>query len=575
MSTPDGSLTLIYNGEIYNAPRLRERLSEIGCAFRTRSDTEVLLHALDRWGLADTLEALRGMFAFVALRERGGASRVMAAVDHAGMKPLAWRFDANAPAGATLSLASTCDALEALFPEPPQLDPHSMLDVMTIGYCPAPRTMWQGMQKLAAGTCLAWDVGRGSGPRVRRWWSPPAGVGDATADTDDAFADLLGDVAGEHLIGDVPVGMFLSGGLDSMSLAVSLHRRGRDVSGIRAFTLVSGDPSDEDGPASDIAGRLGMPWTRVAFEPGGLLAVLDDAARLFDEPQGYTALLTATKIAESLRHSAPATKVVLGGDGGDEALGGYAWHRDRADHPLSLAGFASPTEAEVREHDRLAVAAAQPDADDATRAAALRALGCLSFTHRYLVRTFGGFHPSEAAALLGVPAPDTGDMAVWLAPEDRLALPSIRRAQRLDVMGFCPGSILPKLDRACMGVGLELRAPFLDRRVLEYGLARPVAPGEFEPRGSKPALRRMLERAAGPGLVDRAVLERPKQGFSLRFPDGVFEQLVSAVEGSSLVSDGLLRPDWARYLTGNPEMRRVRLFTLAFIASWHTHRRAR
>jgi asparagine synthase (glutamine-hydrolysing) len=204
--------------------------------------------------------------------------------------------------------------------------------------------------------------------------------------------------------------------------------------------------------------------------------------------------------------------------------------------------------------------------------AALHALGRLSYPHRYLVRTFGGFHPAEAAALLGGLSRQYSEdtFAAWLTPEDRPILAHPRRAQRLDVLGFCAGSIQPKLDRACMAMGLELRAPYLDRRVLEWGLSMSVDPREGQ-TGKLP-IRAMLARGVEDGLVPRQILTRPKQGFSLRMPDGEFAGLESVVGESRLVRDGVLRPDWERFLVRDPGARRVRLFTLAMVAAWYETR---
>lgn len=564
MGTADGSLMMVYNGEIYNAAAVRRELETEGAALRTRSDTEVLLRGIERWGVERTLEAVRGMFAFVVV----GREEVIAAVDHAGMKPLAWAF-----VDGMLACASECDALGELMAEKPSLDVESVRRVLSIGYCPAPWTMWRGVKKLGPGMMLRWRIGDAAGPRVERWWRAPERITEERGEFDETLAE----VSREHLIGDVPAGMFLSAGLDSASIAMSMKRAGADMLAVRAFTLATGDASDEDGPARALAERMGMPWSRVEFGAGELIPAICEAAEAFDEPQGYTAVLTATRIARAMRAREPGIKVVLGGDGGDEALGGYAWHRDAATHPLSLGAFAGASAEDVREHARLADVVARPDVDDGERGRALLALGRLSYTHRYLVRTFGGFHPAEAAALCGTSAAEAMDgFASWLAPEDRSALAAIRRAQRLDVMGFCAGSILPKLDRACMSVGLELRSPFLDRRVLEAGLARPVEAQEGERGGSKPGLRRLLARGAEEGFVPREILERPKQGFSLRMPgagDG-FESLGAMIDGSRLIGDGVVRRDWARFVPREAEARRVRLFTLAMVAAWYERRSA-
>lgn len=575
MTSADGLTTLIYNGEIYNAPRLRNELRHEGRDFRTRSDTEILLEALSLWGIEKTLDRVRGMFAFVALRHGGGQRRVLAAIDHVGMKPLAWRMDVGGTGGPTLTIGSDCDVVRGLTADAPEVDASSLARVLSVGYCPAPRTMWRGVHKLAPGTAMEWIMGDPAGPRVWRYWRPPVGVDEpGAADKAAEFEQLLGEVTREHLIGDVPVGVFLSAGLDSTSIALALHTSGADTARTGAYTLAAGQPdsTDDETPlAADTAHRLGMPHRVIRFTPGELVDAVRLAARVFDEPQGFTAMLTMLRIAGAVRAAEPGLKVVLSGDGADEALGGYAWHRDALTHPLSLEAFVPPSSADAAEHAMLAAVVAGPNASTSGRIAAMHALGRISYASRYAVRTFGGFHPSEAAALLGLPGPKRagGDFADWLEADDAERLPHPRRAQRLDLLGLCAGSILPKVDRACMDVGLELRSPYLDRRMLEWTLRRPVDPRERQPGGSKGPIRAMLSRGVERGLVPPGIMTRPKQGFSLRLADEAFEALVPIVAESRLLRDGLLRPDWAMYLTDDREMRRVRLFTLAMVAAWH------
>ena len=570
----NGSLTLIYNGEIYNAPALRTELQTNGRTFRTHSDTEVLLHAIDCWGHVEALSRVRGMFSFAAIRETNNGLHLIAAVDPAGMKPLVWSLidDPEARGEKLLVIASDCDALRLLTPASPAIDIDAIRCMLSIGYIPAPHTAWTNIHKLLPGTMLEWSGGACKPPVVMSYWQPPSETN--LSHNEAAFAPMLEELVTEHLIGDVPVGMFLSAGLDSISIALALHNSGADMSRIQACTLSDGDPSDESSDAVAFAHALGMPHRVIPFGTGDLLPTLRAAARRYDEPQGYTALLTATRIADAMRYAAPDAKVVLTGDCGDESLGGYAWHRDAATHPLALANFQPPSRDVVAAHARLAASVARADAIDRDRQGAMVALGTLSFTHRYLARTFGGFHPAEANALIApdMLASDFSSFTSPLASHDRPAMPMPRRAQRLDILGFCAGSIQPKIDRACMGVGLELRAPYLDRRMIEWGLTRPVDPSELTPGGGKPSIRAYLARAIERAILPRHILDRPKQGFSLRLRDAAFESLRDVIAESRLVRDGVLAPTWPSYLTSQPDMRRTRLFTLAMLAAWYEAR---
>lgn len=579
--TDDPRIVITYNGEIYNAPMLRAALERTGCVFRSRSDTEVLLRGYLAWGLEGLLDRIQGMFAFAILdRRESNNPEFHVVIDHAGMKPLMF---APLPDGG-VALASDCDALLDLLADTPgfsrRLDGHGLAHVLSVGYCPAPFTVWRGIRALAPGTRFTWSAAAPATPVIQTWWSPPSEIDEPTRPDEQAlFESLLRTVTDQHMLADVPVGLFLSAGLDSTSLAVALGQAGH-ADDLATYTLVSrsgAEHEDESTLAAATARAMMLRHHTIAFEQRQLADSLARAADAFDQPQGFSALLTATEIARATRALPRPPRVVIGGDGGDEALAGYRWHHATA-HPLALTAsiVEHPSPDRAGDHAKLAAAVREPWCDAPTRARAALALSGLSYTHRYLCRVFAGFHPAESTALLAALEPQfTEDhFAAWLAPHDAITLPHPRRAQRLDVLGFCPGSILPKLDRACMAVGLELRAPFLDRRVLEWALARPVETRECEPEHAKPLLRRMLVPAADRGLIPPAILSRPKQGFSLRLGEArCFETLAAAMlPASRLLRDGIVRRDWAAYLPTVPEAREQRLFTLCMLAAWYEPR---
>lgn len=577
MHSADGTVALIYNGEIYNAPALRSELIREGARFCTHSDTEVLLESLRIRGIERTLESLRGMFAFAAvITNRDGSRTLHAAVDHACMKPLVWCFAPTGAYGPTLTLASDCDALAALLPERPTIDHAALAHILSAGYIAAPRTVYTGVHALGPGQRLEWRIDDESPPRVSTWWSPPESLAAPVSDEREQahFNDLLPRIVSEHLIGDVPIALFLSAGLDSSAIALALKRAGADMSRIRAFTLTTGH-HDESADARALAERVGMPHESVRFTDADLESTVRTAAAVYDQPQGYSALLTATRIAGALRDSPHGrdTKVVLAGDGGDEAFAGYSWHRADFDHPLTLARF---TSGDGKEHQRLAANLADSACPGPDRAAAALALGDLSYAHRYTCRLFPGFHPVEAAAMLRTRETveyDCDTFAAWIAHADRPSLPHPRRAQRMDLLGFCAGSIQPKIDRACMNVGLELRAPFLDRRMLDWALARAVRDDETNAATSKPLLRAFLAKGVRDGLVPESILSRPKQGFSLRLPGAEpFAALKSMVDASRLIRDGVLRRNYAAFMPIDTESREVRWCTLAMLAAWYETR---
>lgn len=542
MVDPVGGRALVFNGEIYNAPTLRAELEQSGAVFASRSDTEVLLHGYAAWGIHSLLDRLRGMFAF-ALWDAAHRTLV-AAVDHAGMKPLFYSEHAG-----TLFIASTADALRPLLPEAPRPDGISLAHVLTNGCIPAPRTAWTGVSKLPAGSALAWKPGAASA-NIWRHWSPPS---EAATGPQPRFEEVWEPVVAEHLLGDVPVALLLSSGLDSAAVALALTRAGARPASI---TLSLQGADDEAPAAAATAGHLKLPHASRQVDASDIPALLHTVSAQFDEPQSYGALLTMSAVCPVAREHA---KVVLSGDGGDEAFAGYLWHRNAP----GLQAHRPTTE----ERRTLESSIERADGNPSDRTAALNQLAAVSPLHAYAQSVHPLFHPAEAAALLGVGFDDDE----YLAPfreASRPGLPWPRRAQAIDLATFCAGSILPKVDRASMAVGLEVRAPFLDRRVLEWALSRPVTADEREHPGIKHEVRRYLA-----GHVPPAVLTRPKQGFSLRTDWSPAEPAVRRlIAESRLVREGLLRADWAAFARPDAPFAQRRVFALAQIAAWYERR---
>jgi asparagine synthase (glutamine-hydrolysing) len=534
-------VALAFNGEVYNAPSLRRELEAAGHRFKSSGDTEVVLRGCIEWGFGPCLERLAGMFAIILWD--GRTQEMFAAVDHAGMKPLAW-----AVRDGSLMAASDCDALRAILPDAPGLSGTGLCHMLTLGYCPAPRTVWDGIRMLEPGQAMRFRPGDAAPTLWRHWAAPDEVEPDARED----FEGLFERIVGEHLLSDVPVGLFLSGGLDSTAVALALRRIGRPV---RAITLGLAGAEDEGPAAAKTAGALGLEHERIALEASDIDAMMPRIARAFDQPQGFGAIYTATAIAAAARERGV---VFLAGDGGDEAFGGYTWHRE----PPSMSRIGPA------EREGLLRQASDPGCAGPVRAAALEAVSGLSFVHAHLGRVMPRFGPTEAAALLAGLSPEFSaeTYAGWAREHDRPRLLWPRRGQRLDLLGFCAGSILPKIDRASMDVGLELRAPFLDRRLLEWALPRPV--GADEALG-KPVLRNYLKGRVPPG-----VLTRPKQGFSLRLgANDPWPAMLPRLRASSLVTDGVLTERWEGFVAPDAAYRSGKIQMLCTIAAWYEARR--
>ncbi|MCA8969605.1 MAG: asparagine synthase (glutamine-hydrolyzing) [Planctomycetes bacterium] len=531
-----GVHALVCNGEIYNAEELRPELEARGHKFRSRSDNEVLLHGYVEWGEHELLRRVRGMYAFVLWD--GARQRAILANDHIGMKPLYFSQQSG-----VLHVASDADALRALLPSNAALDPVGLAHVLSLGYCPAPGTVWRDISKLQPGRAIVFDAERQRLTTFRHWVPPETTIGP---EVDREFATLWPSVVREHLRSDVAIGLLLSSGIDSSAIAVAASDLGTRL---HCTTLSLPGESDEAQTAASNAELLGLPHAAVplAIEDTGEL--LARAALAFDEPQAFGALLTMTLVsAEAKRHGT----VVLTGDGGDEAFAGYTWHRSSGDESSGLP------------HARLAAAVASPDAPADLRTHALHALGSLSWVHGHLQRVFPRFHPSEARALLSPLGCeyDEEHYVAWLVDDDIATLPPPRRAQRLDLAGFCAGSILPKVDRATMAVGVEARCPFLDKRLLELALSAAPREDETQGRGKAP-LRRYLR-----GRVPDHVMTRPKQGFSLRLGHDVWRRRIDWLRGTRLVASGALHARWDAFVAPDTPSADARVYALCMLAAW-------
>lgn len=542
MAHPDrDDLVVTYNGEIYNYRSLRAQLERQGCQFRSQCDTELLLHAYHRWG-PGMLDRIQGMFAFAIWDD--GRRELLLARDPVGQKPLFYSHHDG-----RLSFASTPEAIQQLQGRRAEVSTEALAYVLTLGYVPAPLSAWRGTAQLPAGHIARWK--HGGDWQTSPYWAPPTHATEAGGqDADQAFRELFSQVCEEHLLADVPVGLLLSAGLDSTSVACCLADAGRlDTT---AVGVAFDDPgADESRIAAQTAAHLGLTFRRVPMPVADIDQLRREVSVAASEPQGYSALLPWYQASRAV---ASDYKVILSGDGADELFGGYAWYGDlRWPRSRGLGNRLFPR---------------RPLAEAATprqRAAAMAAFSRRSPLHRHAMRLFPRFLPEEAAQLFA-PAGCGFDEQAMLAPLERhfrAELPLQDALQRVDLMGFCSGSILAKTDRMSMAHSVEVRAPFLDRRLVEWALSRPADPATAG--AGKPRLRRYLA-----GRVPAQVLSRPKQGFSMRgMTDYDFDKLAGEVALSRLVRDRLLRPDFRRFVAPGTPYRQARLWTLAAVAAWY------
>lgn len=492
IANEDGSVVVVQNGEIYNYRELRSELQRRGHRFATASDTEVLVHLYEEHG-DGFLERLRGMFALALWDSR--EQRLLLARDRFGIKPLYYRV-----ADGVISFASELKAMLEIPDFSRKIDPHAVSAFLAFNSIPAPLTIFAEARKLPPGSSLAWFDGR---PTVTRYARPapvPAGqvrkgpVGDLC----EELRETLRDSVRAHLVADVPVGVLLSGGVDSAGLAALAASESREA--VKTFSIGFEEASfDELSRARLVAERYGTDHHELVLRPDAA-ELLPKLVEAFDEPFGDSSAVPTYLVSEL---AAGEVKVALSGEGGDELFGGYyTYVADLLAPRLGwLARVASPLIEALPSSD--AKASFDYKAKRFARAAHLPAL-----ERHYAWKEI--FSPDRQASLLrgGDPGWDPVELYRDRYSETAGAEP-LARLQDVDLGIYLVDDLLVKTDRSSMAHSLELRVPFLDQRVADFalGLATPL-----KVRGT--AKKRLLRQALAP-LLPREILRGPKQGFSI------------------------------------------------------------
>ncbi len=516
MTSSDGRYTVVFNGEIYNFAALKEELEVAACSFRGRSDTEVLLAAITRWGIEAAIPRLWGMFAFGVW---DGRERVLHLVrDRLGKKPLYYGWQ-----GSSFLFGSELKALRAHPDFRAPIDRDALVSYLRFSYVPGPRSIYQDIRKLPPGSWVTVHPDRPHEmPDPHRYWDPVAvalaGQGNPLSLSDEDAAGeletLLADAVRLRAIADVPLGAFLSGGIDSSTVVALMQEQSR----LRVSTFTIGfDASeyDESAHARLVARHLGTDHTELRVTPEEARAVIPRLADLYDEPFADASQIPTFLVSELARRR---VTVALSGDGGDEIFGGYNRYVAGTRLWRRLGGVPLP----IRRGAAGLAEAIPPRAWDRAGAAADRLLPA---TRRGLI---SGNRVHKLATVLdlgGVDAMYTRLVSTWPEPgplvrgghEPELPWRAVTanlpdpadRMMLFDLLGYLPDDILAKVDRASMGTSLEVRAPLLDHRVVEFAWRLPL---RQKIRGGvgKFVLRRVLERH-----VPRSLFERPKHGFGV------------------------------------------------------------
>ncbi|HET6202179.1 MAG TPA: asparagine synthase (glutamine-hydrolyzing) [Planctomycetota bacterium] len=548
-----GDLSLVLNGEIYDFARQRERLEREGRPFRTRSDAEVLL-ALWEEGGPRALREVVGTFALALLDRRRGD--LLLARDPVGKKPLLY---ARVPGA--LVFASELRALERFPGFRREVDPAALREYLIFGYVPAPRTIYAGARKLLPGGRLRVGSG-GEESGVEALPDAPRVDGE-----EGEIEELLRDAVRLRLAADAPVGVFLSGGIDS-SLVAALAAESRGGR-LRTFALaLPGSPLDESSQAARVARALGAEHEEVPFRASDFEGWIERLPELLDEPLADASLVPTAALARAARRSA---KAVLTGDGGDELFAGYDRYRGiralarisgwpeglrrAAAFALERAGglFPAPAAGTSRRAGRFAEAIRSPGGSQA---------------YRSLV---GLFPPAEVEALLGSAAEgEGGGEAFARAYEEGAGGDPAVRAMRADLRTYLVDDLLAKVDRATMAFGLEARCPLLDRRVVALAQRLPLA-SKLRGRRSKVCLRRLLARRFPPGWFSGR-----KRGFAIPLAAWLGPAFARGprrfLDPETLAGAGGMSPApvarWLREFRSGRADRAARLWALLLLARW-------
>jgi asparagine synthase (glutamine-hydrolysing) len=552
MADAEESVWVVFNGEIYNFPEVRRELEASGHRFRTNSDTEVIVHGYKQWG-DDVLSHLNGMFGLAVwdVHKR----RLMLARDRMGIKPVYFRIE-----NGSLLFGSEMRPILSALPNLPELDATAIELFLRYRYTPAPATIFKGIRKLGAGTRLIAEQGRA--PRVERWWDFAPRPFDPMPSDRDAEEQLLAiyqAAVKRHLISDVPVGLLLSGGIDS---ALLLGLMSRDGGPWKSYTVGYGQSfaDDELRDARRTAELLGSSHTSVQIDHSVFADSLEKVVSIMEEPVATSSVIPMYFVCQSARQD---VKVALIGQGPDELFGGYQRHLGvrYAQHwralPKGLRAIAKQLLRLLPRHEAVKRALYSLDVNDRmgryqqvfsiVDAIAIRDL----FRNDALPQTSDGF-------------PELWDeLAPMMQQTDELG-----GLQFLEIRSSLPDELLLYADKISMAHSLELRVPYLDQEVVEYAERLSAS---FKIRNGT---RKWLHRRVARTFLPKEVMNRKKKGFASNVVDDWFRtslsnEMESVFRDSQSLIFGYLRHAavqrlWANHKSGREDNHKI-LFSLIML----------
>jgi asparagine synthase (glutamine-hydrolysing) len=547
MASSCGRMVLSYNGEIYNAPELRAELAARGRVFRGRSDTEVIVEGAAEWGLAALLPRLIGMFAFALWDRRD--RRLALVRDRFGIKPLYWSHDRG-----LFLFGSELKALTAHPAFDREIDRNAVAAYLRFSYVPSPQTIYRAARKLEAGHML--EISPGNAPDIKPWWRLSDTIREARAarftgsgpEAVEALEDLLRDSVRRRMVADVPLGAFLSGGVDSS--AVTTLMQAQSDRPVKTFTIGFDQPGyDEAEHARAVAAHLGTDHHELILTAREAMAVIPKLPDMYDEPFADSSQIPTYLVSGMTRQH---VTVALSGDGGDEIFAGYNRY-------IQAAGRLRPFWA----LPGLARRAIAKGIDSVPRRLWPHLIPSLPQAGEKMEKLSGaigagnaGFYKHIVSAWRNPEDIVSGAREAWASAWDEaeaLCPDPVERMQYLDAMTYMTDDILTKVDRASMAVSLEARVPLMDHRVAAFAWSLPMQM-KLADRQGKQVLRQVLYRH-----VPRGLIERPKQGFAVPVGEWLRSPLKDwagdLLSGAAVKERGLVCPRtvetlWAEHQSG-------------------------
>lgn len=562
MLSHDERWALTYNGEIYNFQDTRMELEKLGYKFRGHSDTEILVNAISQFGFVPSLQKSAGMFALAAWDRK--EKRLYLGRDRFGQKPLFYGLF-----GETFLFGSELRAAKAIV-KSPELDLDSIGLMLRYKTVPAPKTLYKGLQKLPPGCWTSFSVSDWVQEPVRRYWKAGESTLSEPANAEDEVKKLFEQAVRQRMISDVPLGAFLSGGIDSTLVVAEMQRHSSGP--VKTFTIGFEDQAfDEATQASLVAKHLGTEHTELRLSPQHMLEVVPELARIYDEPFGDSSQVPTYLVSKLARQH---VTVALSGDGGDELFGGYNRHVWLPRISAFLAGCPRPIVGLLRKAfssqqfrvflgslSRRGILPVRQVEDKLDKLQLLLEGGSVEALYRSVISDW-----KEVEKLTN--GLTSGCIDEFLGIDETLS-----RFQRLclaDIGLYLPDDILTKVDRASMAVSLEARSPFLDHRLAEQALML----GKHEKvrwGKGKVILRTLLAEK-----VPANLFERPKMGFAVPIASWLRKELREWAEDlltsdrigpDGLLSKKLIKTTWSEHVSGQRN-HHDKLWNILMLLAW-------